>query len=82
MSWAAWTIAALLVVGTVVVGRRYDSLLRTQIPLTNRYCNKSNFFGWFFCSCFFSGKFLFFCFLLSLTGCLILCIFDELLLML
>lgn len=31
ISWAAWTIAALLVVGTVVVGRRYDSLLRTQI---------------------------------------------------
>lgn len=31
ISWTPWVIAAILVVGTVVVGRRYDGLLRTQL---------------------------------------------------
>lgn len=31
IAWTAWAIAALLVVGTVVVGRRYDGLLRAHI---------------------------------------------------
>lgn len=31
ITWASWVIAAILVVGTVVVGRRYDGLLRTQL---------------------------------------------------
>lgn len=31
IAWTSWVIAALLVVGTVVVGRRYDSLLRAQL---------------------------------------------------
>lgn len=31
IAWTAWAIAALLVVATVVVGRRYDDLLRAQV---------------------------------------------------
>ncbi|MBO0596270.1 hypothetical protein I2485_00545 [Nesterenkonia sp. E16_7] len=31
IAWTPWVIAAILVVGTVVVGRRYDGLLRTQL---------------------------------------------------
>ncbi|HIX00088.1 MAG TPA: hypothetical protein H9871_08070 [Candidatus Nesterenkonia stercoripullorum] len=31
IAWTAWAISALLIVGTVVVGRRYDGLLRAQI---------------------------------------------------
>lgn len=31
IAWTAWAIAALLIVGTVAVGRRYDGLLRAQV---------------------------------------------------
>lgn len=31
IAWTPWVIAAILVAGTVVVGRRYDGLLRTQL---------------------------------------------------
>lgn len=31
ITWTSWVIAAILVVGTIVVGRRFDGLLRTQL---------------------------------------------------
>lgn len=31
IAWPAWAIAALLIVGTVIVGRHYDGLLRAQL---------------------------------------------------
>lgn len=31
ITWTSWVIAAILLMGTVFVGRRYDGLLRTQL---------------------------------------------------